>query len=199
MTGRTVPTRRGSGRRARGRGNRRSRARSRTTASCVAASGRWPDDRAQKLDVPAAFGRGQRHRRAHRVLDHLARRRTKQPAERRQIAQPLHEARDAQVQDLGGLLAAQVGRLAGVDVEVRPAFDVAIEQRAGSVERRLGVGLAGRQERPAHLVLLGRQGALAFVLCLLALGGQRPDPREARGRAARKAGLGRPRPPNQSR
>ena len=113
--------------------------------------GRGPHDRAQELDVPAAFRGGQGHRGADGVLDHLRVRGSKQPTERGQVAQALQQAFDAQIQNLGRLLAPHVRRFAGLDVEVRPALDVAIEQGPRPVERRFGVGLArwrGRRGGP---------------------------------------------------
>ena len=119
---RIVPALRDSGRRARGRADRR------CASATPSRQPAWPRrsgaarPRAGARCSGSVPGAGSAIAALDRVLDHLrvAARNSRQSAARSRS--PSMQARDAQVQNLGRLLAAHVRRLAGVDVEVRPAL-----------------------------------------------------------------------------
>ena len=166
--------------------------RSAVTAACVAASagGRTTARRSSMFRQRSGGGSAIAALTAFSTTSAVAERNSRQSAVRSRRPSIRHSMRRSSTS--GRLLAAHVGRLAGLDVEGRPALDVAIEHRAGPVERGRGVGLAGGEERGVHVVLLRGQGDLVAGLVAVR---QRPDPVQAGGRAAREAGPGRARPP----
>ena len=128
--------------------------------------------RAQQLDVATALQAGQRAGGADRVADHVAVGLDEDLPQRLDATQAPAQARHAQVQHLGGLLAAHVRGLAGLGVHGRPLAEVSLDGLVHAPERLDGVGLAGLGE--------GAPG--------LGLGRRIPDAGDLLGRPAAEPG-----------
>ena len=102
-----------------------SRRRSSATFARVTGSSGGRTTARSSVDVGATVQRRQRVGRADGVLDDLAVRLAEHVGERAQSAQALLQARHAQVQHLGRLLAVDLRRLARLLVHVRPVLRVA--------------------------------------------------------------------------
>ena len=107
---------------------------------------RWLHHGAQQLHVGTPLQVAERTRRADGIFHHLGVGLAEGPGQRPQAVEALVEAGHAQVENLCRLLAAHVGRLAGIDVHRGPARGVLVEDHAHLLEGGLGVLLSGREK-----------------------------------------------------
>ena len=106
--------------------------------------------RSQRGDVPTAGDRGQRPDDSGRPRHHVTVGARKQVCDRLQLVPVLLQARHAEIQHLGRLVAAYVGGLAGVRVHPDPFHGVLVQRMADPLENFGGVRLSRSEERLAY-------------------------------------------------